>query len=166
MKRICLVASVLAATAAPGAPSASSAAKSPTARQQEIARQGAEVMPFDLRRTNHFFDDTPTGGIGTVTVNDPRDRAQIELIRSHLREEAKRFARGDFSDPARIHGKDMPGLLTLGGAARKLKITYKDVPAGGSITFVTRDPQIASAVHEWFKAQRSDHQAHEHMHPN
>jgi hypothetical protein len=34
---------------------------SKTSRQTEVALKGATVMPFDLARTTHFFDDTPGG---------------------------------------------------------------------------------------------------------
>lgn len=43
-----------------------------------------------------------------------RRQAHVALIRSHLAEEAERFARGDFHDPAMIHGDDMAGLLRVG----------------------------------------------------
>ena len=77
-------------------------------------------MPFDLARTTHFFDDTPSGGIETITANDPRDTRQTALIRSHLTAEAKRFGHGDFSDPAQIHGQEMPGLVELARAGRQV----------------------------------------------
>jgi hypothetical protein len=133
-------------------------------RHDEVARTGAAVMPFDLTRTRHFFDYKPRGGTETVTANDEHDRRQIELIRTHLQTEARRFARGDFSDPATIHGTDMPGLTDLASAGRKLKVTYKSVPAGASITFTSKDAAIVSAIHQWFEAQRSDHGAHAHVH--
>lgn len=31
-------------------------------RQAEVAARGAEVMPFDLDRTRHHFEDLPDGG--------------------------------------------------------------------------------------------------------
>lgn len=133
-------------------------------RQEQVARQGANVMPFDLARTSHFFADRKTGGIETVTANDGRDKSQAALIRAHLAAEAKRFARGDFSDPATIHGNDMPGLAELARAGKKLRVTYKDVPAGASLSYSSRDPGVIAAIHEWFSAQRSDHGAHMHMH--
>ena len=133
-------------------------------RQEAVARKGATVMPFDLARTTHFFDDTAHGGIETITANDPRDRKQVALIREHLTLEAKRFARGDFSDPAKVHGEDMPGLSTLAAANGKLRVTYKALPAGASLTYASRDKAVVAAVHEWFAAQRSDHDAHMHMH--
>jgi hypothetical protein len=133
-------------------------------RQDEVARSGAAVMPFDLMRTTHFFDDTPSGGIETVTANDDSDARQISLIRSHLTAEAKRFARGDFSDPAKIHGAEMPGLAALTSAGDKLRVRYTQLPAGASLTYASPDPAVAAAVHAWFAAQRSDHAANAHLH--
>lgn len=133
-------------------------------RQAEVARKGATVMPFDLMRTTHFFDDRKTGGVETITANDKSDVEQIKLIRAHLSAEAKRFSRGDFSDPAKIHGEDMPGLATLARAGGKLDVKYKTVPAGASLTYSSQDRAVVAALHEWFAAQRSDHAAHMHMH--
>ena len=135
-----------------------------TSRQEEVARKGATVMPFDLMRTTHFFDDTKSGGIETITAHDPGDKHQIALIRSHLAAEAKRSGSGDFSDPAAIHGHDMPGLAALAHAGDKLEVSYKDLPAGASLGFTSRDASLIAAVHDWFAAQRSDHSAHTHMH--
>jgi hypothetical protein len=77
-------------------------------REQVIAERSAEVMPFDLDATTHRFEPTNSGGLQTVTADTPTDREQIDLIQQHLREEATAFARGEFDDPARIHGTDMP----------------------------------------------------------
>lgn len=41
-------------------------------------------------------------------ADDPTDDAEIRLIRTHLAEEADRFAAGDFGDPAEVHGEEMP----------------------------------------------------------
>ncbi|MGE5097087.1 MAG: aspartate carbamoyltransferase [Betaproteobacteria bacterium] len=133
-------------------------------RQDEVASKGAMVMPFDLARTTHYFDDRPDGGVQAVTANDPADAKQVALIRAHLAEEAQRFARGEFSDPAAIHGSGMPGLATLAKAHDRLRVAYRELPAGASITYASADPAVVEAVHQWFAAQRSDHAAHEHMH--
>ncbi len=133
-------------------------------RQQEVAQKGSAVMPFDLMKTTHFFDDDASGGIQTITANDRSDSGQVALIRSHLAKESQRFARGDFSDPAAIHGMDMPGLAVLGRAGDKLHVSYRDVPGGASLTYASADPAVVRAIHDWFAAQRSDHAAHMHMH--
>lgn len=135
-----------------------------TSRQEEVAARGAEVMPFDLERTTHVFEDEPDGGLQRVVAKDPGDSTQIMLIREHLREEAARFAVGDFSDPAQIHGDDMPGLVELSAGADSLDVKYSDVPEGGQIRYSTGDSALAASVHRWFASQRSDHGRHAHSH--
>ena len=130
------------------------------ARQAEVAARGAEVMPFDLDATTHQFTKTPDGGIQTVTADDPHDDAQIRLIREHLVEERDNFARGDFDDPARIHGMDMPGVAELSAGYRQISVAYADVPAGAELRYSTADQHLVDAVHAWFDRQLMDHGAH------
>jgi hypothetical protein len=134
------------------------------AHHAEVAHNGAQVMPFDLARTTHFFDDTRSGGIETIAANNKHDTRQIALIRSHLAIESKRFSHGDFSDPAKIHGEDMPGLAALANAGDKLHVQYRSLPAGASLTYASTDADVIAAIHAWFAAQRSDHAAHSHVH--
>jgi hypothetical protein len=129
-------------------------------RRRDVAERGARVMPFDLDRTTHVFSPNPSGGIQTVTADDPADGEQVRLTRVHLREEAERFRRGDFADPAAIHGAAMPGLAELRAGAARIEVTYTDVPGGGAIRYETRDPALVRALHAWFAAQRFDHGAH------
>ena len=119
------------------------AAEGQASRQADVARKGGEVMPFDLARTTHFFDDRDTGGIETVLANDG-DAKQVELIRAHLSHEASRFGGGDFSDPARIHGADMPGMAQLARAGKKLRVSYAELPRGASLTYASGDAAVVS----------------------
>ena len=77
----------------------------PTDRQTEVAERGSRIMPFDLDATTHRFDPDPDGLTQTVVADDPSDSDQVALVRGHVRDEADRFARGDFDDPAHIHGE-------------------------------------------------------------
>lgn len=129
-------------------------------RQAEVAAAGAQVMPFDLEATTHEFSPTGDGGVQTVTADDPTDVQQVQLVRSHLAEEAERFRQGDFADPAMIHGQDMPGLDALRAHGGELHVSYAEVAAGGRITFSSADPQLVSALHAWFEAQLRDHGRH------
>lgn len=128
-------------------------------RQAEVAEAGADVMPFDLDATTHVFDKLPDGGLQTV-VADTEDAEQIALIRGHLAEEAERFARGDFHDPAMIHGDDMPGLHALVMGHEGLEITYAEVERGAEIRYRSEDPPLVEALHQWFDAQLMDHGEH------
>jgi hypothetical protein len=142
---------VLTAAACTSQPQAS------PARRTEVAARGAQVMPFDLSRTKHVFEDLPDGGLQTVTANDPADTLQVRLIREHLQEEAARFSRGDFADPMAIHGHTMPGVAELRQGFRRVSIRFDTIPGGATIRYSTSDPAILAALHRWFEAQRTDH---------
>jgi hypothetical protein len=116
-------------------------------------------MPFDLAKTTHIFEMTHTGGIQQVIVKDANDTQQIGLIRQHLEHEAMLFRKGNFSDPASLHGAEMPGLKELAGGASNMSIEYSDLSNGGQITFTTHDIHLLTAVHRWFGAQLSEHGA-------
>lgn len=124
-----------------------------------IEERSTQVMPFDMNRTMHMFDPTPDGGVQSVIVHDG-DPKQIALVRSHLRKEASAFARGDFADPAEIHGTKMPGLERLRAGARKIAVTYAPTSNGASIRYKSSDATMIAAIHEWFAAQVKDHGAH------
>jgi hypothetical protein len=125
-----------------------------------IEARGAQVMPFDQKKTTHIFRKTDGGGVQSVVVKDPADQRQIELIRSHLREEAEKFRQGNYEDPARIHGMDMPGLKELEAGYTRVAVGYADLPDGGRITYTTAEPALVSALHAWFDRQVMDHGAH------
>ena len=95
-----------------------------------------------------------------VKANAGSDAAQIALIQTHLREEAGRFSRGDFGDPATIHGEAMPGLAALRESAGQITVRYDALPDGAQIRYTTADPALVDAIHQWFAAQVSDHGKH------
>ncbi len=127
--------------------------------QEHVHRMSHTVMPFDMSKTIHIFKMTETGGVEKVLARDPRETRQIALIRQHLKLESKKFQHGDYSDPARLHGKDMPGLKELQAGAAHIEITYSELPAGAQITFKTRSLRLLTAIHRWFGAQLSEHGA-------
>jgi hypothetical protein len=127
-------------------------------RHAEVARRGADVMPFDLSATTHVFTRTPRGGVQRVVAKDPADGRQVALVREHLRDIRAQFAQGDFSGPAHIHGHEMPGLAELEGAPPgRIDIEYQEVPAGAELTYRTADDRLVAALHRWFDAQLADH---------
>jgi hypothetical protein len=129
-------------------------------RQGEVAARGAKVMPFDLEQTMHVFQTLADGGLQKVVAKDPSNKKQIALIQAHLKEEAQKFRKGDFSDPAKIHGEDMPGLAELKAGATKIDVRYTALPDGAQIRYQAKDPKLVMALHQWFSAQLSDHGHH------
>ena len=102
---------------------------------------------------------TETGGIQRVVVKDKNDADQVALIQRHLRDEADRFQHGNYSDPAALHGANMPGLRELQLGAQRVKVSYSALSDGAEIAFETTDPHLLTAVHRWFGAQLSEHGA-------
>jgi hypothetical protein len=128
-------------------------------RQTQVEHNSEHVMPFSMNATMHRFVPTPSGGVQTVLVHDG-DPKQVQLVRSHLRKEAHAFARGDFTDPASIHGGDMPGLGAMHAGAKRIRVRYAEVRNGATIAYATADPALVAAIHAWFHAQVADHGKH------
>jgi hypothetical protein len=114
------------------------------------------VMPFSMNDTMHMFHPSANGGTMEVVVRDDNAH-QIALVRQHLNREAAAFARGNYSDPADIHGRTMPGLRELSSGASRIRVQYAQTNSGARISFTTSDPALVSALHRWFRAQVSDH---------
>ena len=130
-------------------------------RLNEVANRGAHVMPFSLGQTTHIFSKTEKGGLQQVIVKDISNAEQIKLIQEHLSKISQEFMKGDFSDPAKIHGENMPGLAELRMAKPgQINIVYKELPHGAEIIYSTDDKKLIEAVHKWFDAQLSDHARH------
>ena len=126
-------------------------------RQATVRALGQQVMPFRLDRTTHIFDKTANGGMESVVAKTAADGAQVPLIREHLRREQRLFAHGNFQDPMAVHGMAMPGIDALRHNPAQIKITYQALANGAQLRYVTTDPHLQSALHEWFDAQLMDH---------
>jgi hypothetical protein len=129
-----------------------------THRQADVARRGAEVMPFSLQATTHIFIKTADGGRQRVVAKRATDEQQTQSIRQHLQEIKTQFEQGDFAAPSHIHGDAMPGLARLKAAKPgEIWITYEDVISGGQLQYRTSNAELVAALHAWFDAQLSDH---------
>jgi hypothetical protein len=124
--------------------------------EKMVMQHGAEVMPFDQSQATHMFLADPNGGVLEIVVHD-MDQTQISLVRSHLLQEAAQFTSGNYSDPAYIHTKTMPGLDQLQSGALRVSVRYFETPTGAAITFSSTDRDIVSAIHQWLAAQQRDH---------
>ena len=127
--------------------------------QEHVHHMAHSVMPFDMSKTIHIFKMTESGGVQRVVTRDADDTQQITLIQQHLKYEAMKLRHGDYSDPAMLHGADMPGLKDLQAGATGIKVSYAMLPSGAEITFETADLHLLTAIHRWFGAQLSEHGA-------
>jgi len=122
-----------------------------------MGARARQVMPFNLNRITHTFTQTPKGGVEAVVANDPADSHDIALIRSHLHAEAENFRHGNYSDPAKIHGMDMPGVGELAKGAARINVIYALLHDGAQIIYTSEEPGLVSAIHAWFDRQTRDH---------
>jgi len=129
-------------------------------RLDEVVARGVHVMPFDLDKTQHIFTKTEIGGIQQVVAKDATDSSQIALIREHLSALAARFGLGDFAGPMRIHGDTMPGVQDLQAGFKNIHFNYRELTNGAEIAYVSTDPKLIAAIHQYFDAQLSDHARH------
>ena len=128
-------------------------------RQEHIHHKGHSVMPFDLEKTVHIFRMTESGGVQRVIVKNDVEKDQVAAIQMHLKHEADLFQRGNYADPASLHGEDMPGLSDLQKGAKQVRVSYASLPNGAQVTFETSDLRLLTAIHRWFGAQLSEHGA-------
>lgn len=141
------------------------AARAGNSQRNMVMEHGAQVMPFDQKQAMHMFLPSATGGVVEIVVHD-MDATQIALVRSHLLQEAAMFTRGDYSDPAYIHGKTMPGLARLESAASRVSVRYFETPTGAAITLASADQDLVAAIHQWLVAQQRDHSSSQMNHCN
>ena len=135
--------------------------KASEARLDEIAQKGVQIMPFNLDQTVHVFSKKEDGGLQQVIVKNQINTGQIKLIRQHLNKIANKFKQGDFSDPSKLHGDNMPGLAMLKKAKPgEINIIYTELPDGAQIIYSSDNPALILAIHQWFDAQLSDHARH------
>lgn len=142
----------------------SAATRTPAADSAFAAVQarGMEVMGVSQTASSHVFEDLPDGGRIVYTADTPTDSQAVATIRAHLRDIAGAFAAGDFSQPARVHGRDVPGSAVLAQRRATVRYTMTERPAGGELRIVTTDPATLAAVREFLQFQRNDHRAPAH----
>jgi hypothetical protein len=123
----------------------------------QMNARGEKAMGFDQQATTHHFYLYEDGGEIEVTVKDPKDKANLDAIRSHLPHISSMFAAGDFSMPHFVHADDVPGTAAMSRMRDRIAYAYEDVPNGGRVRINTRFARALSAVHEFLRYQIGDH---------
>jgi hypothetical protein len=124
---------------------------------KDLDQRGDATMGFDHERTTHHFLITDQGGVIQVEANDPKDTESRDQIRHHLADIAGKFAAGDFSDPAKIHDRVLPGVPEMIRLKDAITWRYEEKERGGQVVITTADPAARSAVHDFLRAQIADH---------
>jgi len=102
-------------------------------------------------------DYSATGGEIAVTANDPKDKASIDQIRTHLGHIAQMFASGNFKAPMLIHDTNPPGTATMTRLKEQIRYEFSETDRGARIRLVTSSPETTDAVHAFLLFQIVDH---------
>jgi hypothetical protein len=125
-----------------------------------VQERGADprAMGVDQATSRHRFDALADGGrIELQRLGD--DSAGVAQIRRHLRAIAAAFGAGDFSTPAFVHMREVPGTAVMAARRETIAYSYRDLARGGEVRITTRDPEALRAVHAFIAFQRRDHRA-------
>jgi hypothetical protein len=126
-------------------------------RSEGVVKRGEHVMGFSHEATTHHFRLFNDGGEIDVTVNDPKDKASIDQIRTHLGHIAKMFASGNFQAPMLIHDANPPGTATMARLKEQIRYEFSETDRGARIRLVTSSPETTDAVHAFLLFQIVDH---------
>jgi hypothetical protein len=123
-----------------------------------LQERGKAAMGVDQYTSTHKFDALADGG-RIELQRDSDDSAGVAQIRKHLREIAAAFKSGDFTTPAFVHLKEVPGTRVMAARRSQISYTFKPLPRGGEVRIVTKDPEALKAIAEFMAFQRGDHHA-------
>ena len=98
--------------------------------------RGDHVMGFSHDKTTHHFELNQDGGLIEVRVNDSKDTASLDMIRSHFQHIAKMFAAGNFNAPMLVHGQAVPGTATMTRLKDDIHWELSEIPRGAQIKIV------------------------------
>jgi hypothetical protein len=124
-----------------------------------LKKRGTIAMGFDQDKTAHHFRTSATGGSIEVEVKDPADSVSRDQVRSHLKEIAAAFAKGDFTKPFETHAEMPPGVPSMERLKTVIRYKYEETPRGGLVRITTSDPGALKAVHEFLDYQAREHHA-------
>jgi len=125
---------------------------------RKMQQRGAMAMGVDQYTSTHKFDITPDGG-RIQLQRDTNDSLGVAQIRAHMKLIQHAFEAGDFSTPAFVHAKDMPGTAVMTRKRGAIRYAYADLPLGGEVRVTSSDPEATKAIHEFMLAQRAEHHA-------
>jgi len=119
--------------------------------------RGEKAMGFSQTATTHHFRLLQNGGYVEVHANDASDVTSRTHIRAHLKEQASKFAAGDFGAPELTHDRVPPGVPALQQYKSRIRYRYEPVENGGRLWITSKDASAVAAIHEFLRFQIEDH---------
>jgi hypothetical protein len=123
-----------------------------------MQKRGQMAMGVNQYTATHKFDITSDGG-RIELQRDVFDSLDVAQIRAHVKLIKHAFEAGDFSTPAFVHFREMPGTATMARNKALIHYTYGELPRGAELRITTADPDSRAAIREFMQAQRTEHHA-------
>ena len=114
----------------------------------------AQGSSFDRTTMSRGFQARDDGGVEQVVTRDTANQKELGQARAYLKDEVARFQQGQYDDPARTHGMEMPGSKALESGYSRIRVSYADLPNGGQVAYVASDAELVQALHAWFERRR------------
>jgi hypothetical protein len=126
-------------------------------KDADMKQRGAQAMGFDQDAVVHHFLLKPSGGSIEVRARDAGDVKNVAAIRTHLRQVAVDFGRGNFQAPFATHGEMPPGAPILQRLRSTVSYSYAERTAGGRVDISTTNAEALEAVHDFLRYQIREH---------
>jgi hypothetical protein len=127
------------------------------AKEDAMQKRGAAAMAFDQDATVHHFRLAPDGGSIEVDARNAMDTTNRSAIRTHLKEIALQFAKGDFSRPLMTHAENPPGVARMAELRSAIRYIYEETPDGGRVRIRSSNADAVRAVHQFLQYQIREH---------
>jgi hypothetical protein len=109
--------------------------------------RAAATLHVDADLARYTLDPTDDGGSIAIGIDDEFASTQIQLVRSFLRAQQARLARGDAGGLRALLGDDAPGLAAIARGHADLRIAYVDVADGARLVLRSTRPAVVAAIH-------------------
>jgi len=123
-----------------------------------MQERGQMAMGVDQYASAHHFEITPDGG-RIELQNNVYDSLDVAQIRAHMKLIQHAFQAGDFSTPAFVHMRDMPGTDVMARKKNLITYQYEELPRGGAVRITTSDSEARAAIARFLNAQRTEHRS-------
>jgi len=117
-----------------------------------LTAAAAEHASFTSGIVRETFIALPSGGVEYDVVVVP-DSTAVRKLRNEARRRTVAFQHGNFVDPTNPHGDLVPGLREMRRQWGRLHVHCEDLPNGSRIRYMTSDPVMVEALHQWFASR-------------
>jgi hypothetical protein len=123
----------------------------------EQVDQRHDTFGFSHAETRHSFRLFEDGGAIELRATVATDEKTVAMIRTHMKEIARSFAKGDFTMPHFVHGHAPDGVDDLAERHASITWKYEELPEGARVRMKTTDGRSLRAIHAFQRFQIVEH---------